>query len=147
MKTSNNGITFITKHEGLRLKAYQDSIGIWTIGIGNTYYEDGSKVKEGDEITLERANSLFRHVLTPYELGVDVRTNDNITQNQFDALVSFTYNVGVTNFSKSTLLKKININPNDPTIKDEFLKWSRAGGRVIQGLLNRRKAEASLYFS
>ena len=66
---------------------------------------------------------------------------------QFDALVSFAYNVGVGNFAKSTLLKKVNANPNDPTIRSEFEKWNKANGRVLKGLVTRRKEEADLYFT
>ena len=78
------------------------------------------------------------------ELGVDT---SNLNQNQFNALVSFAYNVGTGNFSSSTLLKKVNRNPDDLTIKDEFLRWNKAGGKVLNGLTNRRNEEADLYFS
>jgi lysozyme len=74
-------------------------------------------------------------------------TRDDITQNQYDALVSFAYNVGLTNFKNSTLLKRINANPKDPDITNQFMKWIRAGGRVIRGLITRRRVEAQLYFS
>ena len=72
---------------------------------------------------------------------------DDISQSQFDALVSFAYNLGPNSLKSSTLLKKVNANPSDPTIKDEFLKWTKAGGKVLKGLVLRREAEAALYFS
>jgi lysozyme len=86
-------------------------------------------------------------MLTQFEQYVDSFCIDTITQNQFDALVSFCYNVGPSNLKSSTLLKKVNLNPNDPTIKNEFLKWNRGGGKVLDGLTRRRQAEADLYFT
>jgi len=145
-KVSNDCIELIKKFEGCKLKAYKCPANVWTIGYGNTYYEDKSRVKEGDVITLERAKSLLEMILRDFELGVDNNTVDTITQNQFDALVDFAYNCGTGNLKSSTLLRKVNANPNDATIKDEFLKWVRANGKVMQGLVNRRKAEVELYF-
>ena len=92
------------------------------------------------------AEQLLKSILTHYELGVDSVTTDNITQNQFDALVIFAYNVGVVNFKKSTLLKLVNQNPNDPNIAKQFMRWTRAGGKVIKGLVLRRNLESQLYF-
>ena len=86
-------------------------------------------------------------MLKVYENQVALLVRKPITQNQFDALVSFTYNLGATNLSKSTLLKKVNKNPNDKSIASEFMKWNRAGGKVLNGLTKRRKDEAALYFS
>jgi len=134
MKTSLNGIKTICQFEGCRLKAYKCSAGVWTIGYGNTYYEDGSFVKEGDAITQNRAHELFAYLLPVYESGVNSSVRSQLNQNQFDALVSFTYNVGVGNLKSSTLLKKVNINPNDATIVNEFAKWNKAAKKVIAGL-------------
>lgn len=145
-KVSNNCIELIKTFEGCKLKAYKCPANVWTIGYGNTYYEDKSRVKEGDVITLERAKALLEMILHDFELGVDNNTVDTITQNQFDALVDFAYNCGTGNLKSSTLLRKVNANPNDATIKDEFLKWIRANGKTMQGLINRRKAETELYF-
>src|SRR5690606_27998023 len=111
------------------------------------YYEDGTRVKKGDKITRERALSLFSAILPRYENDVLRFVKVPLNQNQFDALVSFTYNLGATNLSKSTLLKKINANPCDVSIRDEFAKWRLAGGKVFAGLVRRRGAEADLYFS
>lgn len=152
MKTSKKGLDLIIKYETggnvqKYLTAYQDSVGVWTIGIGSTYYEDGTKVKRGDKISLERAYELFQNILPKYEKEVNRLVTSNINQNQFDALVSFTYNLGGTNLGNSTLLKKVNKNPNDPTIASEFVKWNKAGGKVLAGLTKRRKEESELYFS
>lgn len=139
------GIALIKAFEGCKLTAYKDAIGIPTIGWGNTQYENGVKVKIGDKITQERADELFLLIVSKFIQGVNQRVQP-VNQNQFDALVSFAYNVGLGNLEKSTLLKKVNKNPNDPTISTEFLKWNKAGGKVLLGLTRRRKAEAALYF-
>jgi lysozyme len=121
--------------------------GIPTISIGCTYYPDGIKVKMDDPIISEaRATEIFLNVIKHFENSVDSFTRDDINQNMFDALVSFSYNLGANALKNSTLLKKINLNPNDPTIEKEFLKWNKSGGKVLAGLTKRRKAEADLYF-
>jgi GH24 family phage-related lysozyme (muramidase) len=144
-KVSPQGIEFLIKEEGLRLKPYLDSVGVPTIGVGSTYYENGKKVKMTDPpITKDRAIQLFENLLKHYEMGVYGSTRDDINQNQFDALVSLTYNIGVTSFKGSTLLKRVNKNPLDPSIKDAFTMWKNAGGKPV--LLNRRLRESQLYF-
>ena len=148
MVLNNKGYLLITKFEGLRLKPYLCSAKIPTIGYGNTYYSDGKKVTLLDkEITKQQAFDMFKEVANRFAKRVDTLVTSNLNQNQFNALVSFAYNVGTGNFSSSTLLKKVNKNPNDLTIKDEFLRWNKAGGKVINGLTNRRNEEADLYFS
>lgn len=143
---SDKGIDFLIKEEGLILHPYRDSVGIPTIGIGNTYWEDGTRVKMTDKpITKERAIQLFRSVLQHYETAVWSITRDDINQNQFDSLVSLCYNIGVGGFKGSTVVKRVNANPSDPSIKGAFEMWSKAGGKPI--LLNRRRREAKLYFS
>ena len=147
-KASQKGLDLIKRFEGLELKPYKCPAGIPTIGYGNTYYPSGSKVKLTDPaITKEKAEELLKFLLGSYEKSVDSFCRDDISQNQFDALVSFAYNCGVNNLKSSTLLKKVNANPNDQTIKAEFLKWNKASGRVLAGLTKRRQAEADLYFS
>ena len=147
-KISQGGIDLIKKFEGLKLKPYLCSAGVPTIGYGNTFYENGKKVTLNDPvITEKRAEELLAYLLVSFEKYVDSYCRDDINQNQFDALVSFAYNLGPNSLKASTLLKKVNINPSDPTIKLEFLKWTKAGGRVLKGLVLRREAEASLYFS
>ncbi len=142
---SNECLKLIQNYERLRLKAYQDSVEVWTIGIGTTRYPNGVRVKKGDSITKTQAWDFLWFDLAIFMQKVDTYTTDIITQGQYDALVSFTYNLGVSNFKTSTLLKKVNNNPNDPTIHDEFLKWKFAGGIELAGLLKRRNAEAYLY--
>lgn len=147
-KISKRGIELIKKFEGLKLKPYLCSAGVPTIGYGNTFYENGKKVQLSDPvISQERADQLLSFTLTSFEKYVDSYCRDDISQNQFDALVSFCFNLGPNSLKSSTLLKKVNINPTDPTIKDEFLKWTKAGGRVLKGLVTRRTAEAECYFS
>lgn len=143
---SKKGIDFLVNEEGMILKPYRDSVGIPTIGIGCTYYENGQRVKMTDPaITKDRAIGLFKNILSTYEKAVWSRTRDDINQNQFDALVSICFNIGVAGFRDSTLLKRVNKNPNDPTISAAFEMWKNANGKPI--LLNRRKREARLYFS
>lgn len=147
-KISNLGLELIKKYEGFKAKAYLCPANVITIGFGSTYYENGTKVKLTDPlITQERATELLEALLVSYERSVDSYCVDTINQNQFDALCSFAYNCGVGNLKSSTLLKKVNKNPNDPTIKDEFLKWNKGGGKVLTGLTKRRIEEAQLYFS
>jgi len=149
-KVSAAGINLVKKFEGFSAKPYPDpgTGGVpFTIGFGSTYYEDGRKVTMADPpVTEERATKLLMHMLEHYERGVDSMCRDDITQNQFDALISFSYNVGINALKSSTLLKKLNINPNDPTIRDEFMRWNKAAGRVLKGLTKRRAEEANLYF-
>jgi lysozyme len=147
-KISNLGLELIKKYEGFKAKAYLCPAKVITIGYGSTYYEDGTKVKLTDSpITQERATELLEALLVSYERSVDSYCVDTINQYQFDALCSFAYNCGVGNLKSSTLLKKVNKNPNDPTIKDEFLKWNKGGGKVLSGLTKRRIEEAQLYFN
>lgn len=147
-KIGTKGLNLIKSFEGLKLKPYLCSAKVATIGYGNTFYENKKKVTLKDSpITEQRANELLEWSLEGFERHVDSYCVDTITQNQFDALVSFCYNVGPSNLKSSTLLKKVNANPNDPTIRTEFLKWNKAGGRALAGLTRRRTAEADLYFS
>lgn len=147
-KTGKAGIALIKKYEGFKSAPYICPAGVPTIGYGNTYYPNGKRVTMGDvPVTEEQATKLLTDMLITFERSVDSFTRDDITQNQFDALVSFCYNLGAGNLKSSTLLKKVNLNPNDPTIKDEFLKWVRAGGKKLKGLMARRTDEANLYFS
>ena len=141
MTTSDLGIELIKKHEGFRSKAYRCSANVLTIGYGHTL-----NVKSTDVITKEQAECFLRQDVEFAEKEVN-RHNLNINQNQFDALVSFVFNLGAGNFARSTLLRKIKSNPNDPTIRKEFEKWVYAGGKVLNGLVRRRREEAELYFT
>lgn len=143
---SQKGIDFLGNEEGLILHPYKDSVGVWTIGYGNTYYEDGTKVKSTDKpITKERAVQLFRTILKHYEMAVYSVTRDDINQNQFDAMTSLCYNIGVGGFRSSTVVKRVNDNPLDKSIREAFEMWKNAGGKPI--LLGRRRREADLYFT
>ena len=141
MKTSSDGIALIKKWEGLRLNAYLDSVGVPTIGYGHT----GPDVMLGQSIDMDTADMLLRDDLERFEGYVKHYVKKPLKQNQFDALVSFTYNVGPGNLANSTLLKKVNTDPKSPDIPAEFLKWNRAGGMVLNGLTKRRQDEAELY--
>ena len=141
MNTSPKGIALIKEFEGLRLKAYQCPGGVWTIGYGHT-----AGVKPGMLITKTQAEEYLKADLIAFERylnGLGLALN----QNQFDALISFIYNVGTGNFSNSTLLRKVIVNPQDNSIMDEFLRWVYSKGRVLPGLQRRRLAEMKLYFS
>lgn len=147
MQISQSGLNQIKKHEGLRLKAYYDAIGKPTIGYGNTFFENGRPVRMGDVITMERAESLLRFTVdTIFSKGVDKLVKSDINQNQFDAMVSLTYNIGVAAFGGSTLLRRVNADPNDPEIANQFARWNRASGKILPGLTRRRAEEAELYF-
>lgn len=138
----------LVKHfEGCKLTSYVCSAGHNTIGYGNTFYENGVKVKPGDKITQQRAEELLDVILIKFVQQTNELIKSNVNQNQRDALTDFAYNCGVGNLRNSTLLKKVNANPNDKTIRDEFMKWNKGGGKVLNGLTRRREAEANLYFS
>ena len=141
MKTSHKGIALIKEFEGLRLKAYKCPGGVWTIGYGHT-----AGVKPGMVISEAQAEEYLKADLIAFEKYLN-SLGLAINQNQFDALISFIYNVGTGNFSRSTLLRKVRANPQDNSIMDEFLKWVYSKGRVLPGLQRRRLAEMKLYFS
>lgn len=146
-KVDKKGEDLIIQFEAIALKPYYCPSHVATISVGCTYYEDGTRVKITDkEITKERAIQLFRNILKNYEKDVDAMTVDTISQHQFNALVSFAYNCGSVALKKSTLLKKVNANPNDPSIADEFRKYVFGGGRKLSGLVKRREAEVKEYF-
>ena len=146
MKTSAAGIKSIQKEEGCLLHAYKDpvtgNIPI-TIGFGNTFYEDGSKIKIGDKITQDRANSLMLNLLPKFEQIVNHKINVKINQNQFDVLVSYTWNTG----GSSTLFNLINNEADEKTIRKWFTThYITADGHPSDGLINRRQRDADLFF-
>lgn len=148
MKLDKKGLDLIAEFEGLSLKPYLCSAKVPTIGYGSTFYENGSKVKLTDmSITKLRAEQLLKNTADKFAEKVAVLITKPVTQNQFNALVSFAFNVGVSALKVSTLLKLVNNNPNDANIAKEFLKWNKAGGRVIDGLTKRRMKESAIYFS
>ena len=148
METSQKGINLIKKFEGFRNKAYRCSAGVLTIGYGHT-----GNVKEGDDISEAKAEELLKEDVKFAENAVNRFVCRPIQQNQFDALVSFVYNLGAGAFSSSTLCRKVNVKPDDDSIYNEFLKWKNIRnpqtGRLqpSAGLLRRREEEAKLYFS
>ena len=146
MKLNQKGKDLIAKYEGCKLEAYLCPSNVWTIGFGNTRYEDNSEVEEGDKITKERALQLFDNILVKFVDGVSKLVTKPLTGNQFSALVSFAFNCGLGNLKSSTLLKKVNVNPKDSTIAAEFARWNKSNGKVLNGLTKRRKAESDLYF-
>ena len=145
-KANQNSINVITSFEGCKLTAYQDSVCIWTIGYGNTMYPNGINVKKGDVITKDQALKLFETILSRFETGVDNLVRTDVTENQFGALVSFAYNLGIGTLQKSDLLRKVIKNSKDVTIRNEFMRFTKAGGKELRGLVRRRMAEADLYF-
>jgi len=147
MKLDENGYKLICEFEGLKLKPYLCSAKVPTIGYGNTYYPNGVKVTMQDKaITKEYAFEIFKDIADKFASKVDALVKSEVNQHQFNSIVSFAYNVGVNALKVSTLLVKVNKNPNDATIRTEFLKWNKASGKVIDGLTNRRTKEANLYF-
>lgn len=146
MQISKSGIELIKRFEGLRLKAYQDSVGVWTIGYGWTQPVDGKKVGPGMQIDQATADRLLKCGVVQYEQGVNQLVRVKITQGQFDALVSFAYNLGLRSLSTSTLLKKLNAGDKQ-SAADEFGKWVNAGGKRLDGLVTRRAAEREMFLS
>lgn len=146
MQTSDKGIALIKEFEGCKLTAYQDSVGIWTIGYGWTQPVDGKPIRAGMTIKQETAERLLKTGLVSYESDVSRLVKVGLTQGQFDALVAFTYNLGARSLSTSTLLRKLNA--GDYTgAADEFMSWNKAGGKALKGLTRRREAERALFLS
>ena len=146
--TGKKGIDLIKSFEGFYAKPYMCPASVPTIGYGTTRYPNGNKVTLKDvSITEQQGVEYLMDDLKTFEKYVDSYCRDDVNQNQFDALVSFCYNLGPNNLKSSTLLKKVNLNPFDPSILNEFLKWNKGGGRVLKGLTKRRQAESNLYFS
>lgn len=156
MKLDNKGYLLIANFEGLRLKPYLCSAGVPTIGYGSTFYPSGRKVTMRDNpITQETAFWMLKQTADMFARDVDSLVTSNINQNQFNALVSFAFNLGSDidadnipeGLGDSRLLRRVNANPNDPEIAREFVKWNKAGGCVLDGLTKRRLKEAELYFT
>ena len=141
MKCSQEGLELIKKFEGCKLKSYKCPAGVWTIGYGHT--ED---IKEGDIVSPEEANKLLRADVFKFEEYVTDNVIVNLTQNQFDALVAWTFNLGVGNLRNSTMLKKLN-NADYTSVPFEMKRWNKAGGKTLDGLIRRRNAEALLFQS
>ena len=146
MQTSDKGIALIKAFEGCKLTAYQDSVGVWTIGYGWTQPVDGKPIRSGMTIKRGTAERLLKIGLVSYESDVSRLVKVGLTQGQFDALVSFTYNLGARSLSTSTLLRKLNAGDYS-LAAEEFPRWNKAGGKVLNGLTRRREAERALFLS
>lgn len=148
MTPSPRCLDLIKEFESCRLKAYMDGGGVWTIGWGTTVYPTGVKVRRGDVTIQVKADEYFMHDVAVKSVAVDKLTAGvRLTQSQYDALVSFSYNVGSAALKSSTLLRLLRVNPADPAIRTQFMRWNKDNGKVVAGLTRRRKAEADLYFS
>lgn len=141
MLTSERGIACIKAHESLRLVAYPDTGGVWTIGYGHT-----RGVKQGDTCTEEQALQWLHEDLSSAEQTVDEMVQVPLNQNEYDALVSFVFNIGRSQFYTSTLLRKLNCEDYDGAA-DQFPRWKYDGGRVVNGLIARRADERALFLS
>lgn len=141
MKTSQQGIDFIKRHEALRLTAYKDAVGVWTIGYGHT-----STAKQGMIITEAEAERLLKLDLKTAEDEINKHSLP-LKQYQFDALTSFVFNVGIGSFRRSTLLKRLKMDVNHPDIINQFNRWVYGGGKILKGLVKRRREEANLYIT
>ncbi|CAI0741879.1 Phage-related lysozyme (muraminidase) [Serratia marcescens] len=146
MKISDDGMALIQRFEGLRLQAYQDSVGVWTIGYGWTQPVAGRKVGAGMAIDAATAERLLVCGVAQFEQGVERLVTVTITQGQFDALVSFAYNLGLRALEKSTLLRRLNAGDRQGAA-DQFGRWVNAGGVRLDGLVARRAAERALFLS
>tara|TARA_Y100001970_G_C14217721_1_gene850676 strand:+ start:702 stop:1163 length:462 start_codon:yes stop_codon:yes gene_type:complete len=139
MEISQEGLSLIKKFEGCELESYKCAAGVWTIGYGST-----KGVEEGMEISQERADMLLLEDVEVFEEAVSKLVEVPLEQNQFDALVSWTFNLGSTNLQNSTLLKVLN-NEDYEGVPSQIKRWNKAGGEVLQGLVRRREAEALLF--
>lgn len=147
MQISEQGIEFIKSKEGFSAIPYEDCGGVATIGYGTTYYFDGEHVTMDDaDISETDATECLQYVCNHMAAHINDLVQININQYQIDALIDFCYNLGIQSLADSTLLKYIN-NSDFNNAATEFLKWDHAGGKVIQGLLNRRKAEKELFLN
>ena len=139
MEISEEGLSLIKKFEGCELKAYQDSVGVWTIGYGHT-----KGVEEDQEITQDEAEDMLASELDEYEGYIRDMVECDLEQCQFDALVAWVYNLGPTNLRSSTMLKRLNANDLDD-VPNQIKRWDKAGGKVLAGLVRRREAESLLF--
>ena len=139
MEISQEGLALIKKFEGCELEAYKCAAGVWTIGYGST-----KGVKEGDSISQEDADKLLTHEMKEYEGYINDLVEVDLEQNQFDALVSWVFNLGPAKLKSSTLLKVLNAKDYEG-VPAQIKRWNKAGGKVLQGLVRRREAESLLF--
>ena len=139
MKISEDGLELIKKFEGCETTAYQDSVGVWTIGFGHT-----KGVEEGQTCSIEDAESMLADEMDEYEGYINNMVKVDLQQHEFDALVAWVYNLGPTNLGESTMLKVLNGGQFD-RVPDEINRWTRAGGEILEGLVRRRQAESLMF--
>jgi lysozyme len=139
MEISKEGVCLIKRFEGCKLEAYYDAVNVLTIAYGRT-----KGVKAGDTCTQEQADAWLEEELQEYGGYVNEAVNVPLSQNQFDALVSWTYNLGPSNLNKSTMLKVLN-NGEYEEVPAQMRRWNKAGGKVLEGLTRRRNAESLLF--
>jgi len=139
MNISQEGLSLIKKFEGCEYNAYKCAAGVWTIGYGHT-----ADVKEGDLVTQQEADKILEEDMKEYEGYIKSAVTVDLNQNQFDSLVSWVFNLGPSNLSSSTLLTKIN-NKDWDNVPEQIKRWNKAGGKVLEGLIRRREAEALLF--
>ena len=136
----------IQQFEGLKLKAYKDSVGIWTVGFGNIFNLDtGNPIKEGDEISLETAERWLKIEVDNLQAKMRKVITVPLNDNQWTALTSLAYNIGFGAFKRSTLLRLLNAGASKEEVAKQILRWNKAGGKEIKGLTNRRQAESNLF--
>lgn len=147
MKIDKKGLNLIREFEGCKLSAYKCPAGVWTIGIGSTFYDNGKRVEQGQTLASEAAAlDLLSNTLASYEYTVN-SLHILLTQNEFDALVCLCYNIGAGNFLSSTLVKLLKQGEPKAEVALQFLRWNKAGGKELQGLTRRRQAEMELFLS
>ena len=151
LRLSDNGLELIKQFEGFRSAPYKDIVGVWTIGYGNTYYPDGRKVSGADKALTEKEAHDLKMAIINKDFAPKVRqalehSKVPITQNMFDACVSLAYNIGVSGFAKSSVVRQLNAG-NKQAAADAFLLWNKAGGKVVKGLERRRQAERTLFLT
>lgn len=146
---TDEGLRLLKEMEGFRAEAYRCAGGVWTVGYGNTRYEDGSAVKEGDTVTKDEAEGLLRYSVLEFENAIKIAFKDNKTVLPpvcISALTLLAYNIGITAFFKSTLYKVLRKDVNDlKEIERQWLRWNKAGGKVLPGLVRRREREYDMY--
>lgn len=142
MKLNEDGINFLINLEGFKLCSYKDTKGIWTIGIGSTRHVDNTPVKKDEKISKNEVYKLFHITAVDYENAINKYIKISLTQNQFNALFALCYNIGITGFATSTVLKRINNKDTEENIKEAWMRWTKQ-----KELIGRRKKEINLYFT
>ena len=143
MNITEKGYQLIKHYEGCKLHSYQDGVGVWTIGYGNTFYPNGVKVRANESITQNQAELMLPAVVARFEKTVTACLFKAATPQQFDAMVSLCYNIGGANFKRSSLVRLFN--EGNSMASQYFLLYIKAGGKVVRGLENRRRSEKYLF--